>query len=83
MNGPDRNRGALKVRTDEIKDSGYHMSYTRDAQWLRELCADIENSDFAFVKGITIQLDIVKAEENIFVNGGLRNLLTFRYSEKI
>ena len=68
MSGPDRNHGALKVRTDEIKDSGYHMSCTRDAQWLRELCSDIDDSDFTFVDDITIQLDIAKAEENIFIN---------------
>ena len=75
MSVREKNRKALRVKLDEIKESGYHLSCSRSENWLSEIFRDLEGSDFTFVDDLEIKIEIFRAEKDIFISGLIRTAI--------
>jgi uncharacterized protein len=75
MSVREKNRQALRVKLDEIKESGYHLSCSRSKNWVSEIFKDLADSDFTFIDDIEIQVEIFKFEKDISVSGLIRTAI--------
>ena len=75
MSVREKNRKALRVKLDEITESGYHLSCSRSENWVSEIFKDLKDSDFTFVDDIEIQIEIFKFEKDISVSGLLKTAI--------
>lgn len=69
MNGLKKNHNDFRIRLDEIKESGYHLSCSRKKDWIEDIVTDIKNIGFSFVDDARIQLEIFRTGRDIFVRG--------------
>jgi len=64
-----KNQNDLIIKLDEIKESGYRLSCSKNKDWIEDLFRDIKGIDFTFVNDIRIQAEIFRTGRNIFISG--------------
>jgi len=69
MIGFKKDRNDLRIRMDEIKESGYHLSCSKDKNWIEDVFRDVKDIDFTFVDGLRIQMEILRTGSDIFASG--------------
>lgn len=63
------NQNDLRIKLDEIKESGYRLSCSRKKDWIEDVVGDIKNIDFAFIDDVRIEIEIFRTGDSIFVRG--------------
>ncbi len=69
MDRLEKNQKDLKIRLDEIRESGYRLSCSRNKDWINNIFRDIQNIDFTFIDGISIQVEVFRTGQDIFIRG--------------
>jgi len=69
MSVTEKNQKALRIKLDEIKDSGYHLSCSKSKEWISEIFNDIEDREFTFTDDIKIQMDFFRSGKSIVISG--------------
>jgi uncharacterized protein len=66
----------LWIKLDEIKESGYHLSCSRNKDWIENTVSDIESIDFTFIDGVRIQLEVSRSERSFFISGLISTIIS-------
>ena len=69
MEGLKKNQNDFRIRLDEIKESGCHLSFSKKKDWIEDVVKDIRNIDFIFVDDIQIQIEGFRTGRDIFIRG--------------
>ena len=69
MSGLEKKQHDFRVRLDEIKESGYHLSCSRTKDWIEDSVKDIKNIDFTFVDDVRIRIELFRTGNDIYVRG--------------
>ncbi len=62
----------MKIKREDIGDSGLTSSFLKDIDWLNELISDIKDRDFSFSKPVSLNLTAAMSEGNIFISGKIK-----------
>lgn len=69
------NQNDLRIKLDEIKESGYHLSCSKNKGWIQDLFGDIKNTDFTFIDDIRIRMEVFRTGESISISGLINTTL--------
>ena len=72
----NKKKSALSISLDEVGESGYHLSCSKSEEWIRDIVRDAANSDFTFLDGITIQVDVFRMGKEFSARGVISTALT-------
>ena len=72
----NKKKSDLSISLDEVGESGYRLSLSKSKEWIRDAVRDIGNSDFTFLDGITIQVDVFRMGEEFSLRGDIATVLT-------
>lgn len=62
----------MKIKCEDIGDSGLTSSFLKDVDWLNELISDLKTKDFSFSKPMSLTLTATKSEGDIFIRGKIK-----------
>lgn len=69
MDRLDKGKNDLKIRLDEIGESGYRLSFRQNKDWVASIFRDLPDIDFAFVDELGIQIEVFKTGKDVFLKG--------------
>ncbi|MCK5011872.1 MAG: DUF177 domain-containing protein [Deltaproteobacteria bacterium] len=69
MDRLEQSRNDLKIRLDEIEESGYRLSCSRNKDWVNNIFKDIQNTDFTSIDEISIQIEVFRVGKDVFLKG--------------
>ncbi len=67
MDRLEQSRNDLKIRLDEIEESGYRLSCSRNKDWVNNIFKDIQNTDFTSIDEISIQIEVFRVGKDVFL----------------
>ncbi|HIC92445.1 MAG TPA: hypothetical protein EYP21_10395 [Syntrophaceae bacterium] len=62
----------MKIKCEDIGDSGLTSSFLKDVDWLNELISDLKTKDFSFSKPMNLTLTATRSGGNIFIRGKIK-----------
>jgi uncharacterized protein len=69
MRGFKKNQNDLWIKLNEIKESGYRLSCSKNKEWIGDVVSDIKDIDFTFIDDIRIRIEIFRTGRSFFVSG--------------